>query len=197
MNQSFSGLWPTLALRGGIAIVFGVLALLWPGLTLLTLVALFAVYALLGGAAALAGAIKSRRYDAEWWLLLVLGLVSIGAAVVSVVRPGLTALVLVLLMGANALLIGVLDIIFAIRLRKILRGEWLLGLSGAVSVVFGILVFLYPYAGALAMVWIISFYALVTGTLLLALAFRLRKRARDRQADRRSAQDRRVAAHHP
>jgi len=94
------------------------------------------------------------------------------------VSPGLTALVLVLVMGANALVTGVLDIATAIWLRQRMGGEWLLILSGIASVVFGVLVFLFPGAGALALVWLISVHAIVTGTLLLALAFRVRAWAR-------------------
>jgi len=87
------------------------------------------------------------------------------------------ALVLVLLMGANAIVTGILDIAMAIRLRKVIRGEWLLILTGIVSITFGVLVFLFPAAGALALVWLISFYAILTGVLLLALAWLIRKRA--------------------
>lgn len=197
--------WWTLALRGVIAVLFGVLALLWPGLTLLWLVALFASFALLGGAVSVFGAIKNRKLDEDWWLLLLLGMVGIGAGVIAVVHPGLTALLLVLVMGANALLTGVLDIAIAIRLRKLIRGEWLLLLSGAASIVFGIIVFLFPGAGALALVWLISVYALISGALLLAMAFRVRSRtgvkipaASGGQSDRRVAERRRsLFAGHP
>jgi uncharacterized membrane protein HdeD (DUF308 family) len=197
--------WWVLALRGVIAILFGVLALIWPGLTLLWLVALFAAYALLGGAVSVFGAIKNRKSDEDWWLLLLLGLVGIGAGLIAVVHPGLTALVLVLVMGANALLTGVLEIVVAIRLRKVMRGEWLLLLSGVVSIVFGILVFLFPEAGALALVWLISAYALISGALLLAMAFRVRSHAGEKtsastggQPDRRVAERRQsIFAGHP
>jgi len=167
-----------LALRGVIALLFGVLALVWPGLTLLWLVALFAAYALLGGAASVIGAVRHRHSDEKWWLILLLGLVSIGAGVSTIFYPGLTALVLVLVMGANALVTGVLDIAVAIRLRKAIRGEWLLIVTGIISIVFGVLVFLFPGAGALALAWLISVHAIVTGVLLLALAFRVRAWAR-------------------
>jgi uncharacterized membrane protein HdeD (DUF308 family) len=99
--------------------------------------------------------------------------------VIAILSPGLTALALVLVMGANALIVGVLDIAAAIRLRKVIQGEWLLILAGIASVVFGVLVLLFPGAGALALVWLISVYAIVTGVLLLALAFRARAWARD------------------
>ena len=109
--------WWMLALRGAIALLFGVLALVWPGLTLLWLVALFAAYALLGGVVSIIGAVSNRQSDEAWWLILLLGLVSIGAGVSAIVYPGLTALVLVLVMGANALVTGVLDIATAIADR--------------------------------------------------------------------------------
>jgi uncharacterized membrane protein HdeD (DUF308 family) len=108
----------------------------------------------------------------------------------------MTALVLVLVMGANALLTGMLDIVTAIRLRREIHDEWLLGLSGLAAVIFGVLVFLFPAAGALALVWLISLYAVVTGVLLLGVAYRLRARARGepRRMERRSTPDRRAHA---
>jgi uncharacterized membrane protein HdeD (DUF308 family) len=175
MHELLSRSWWMLALLGVIAFLFAFLALVWPGLTLLSLVALFAAYTLLGGVAWVSGAIRHRRTDEDWWLILMLGLVSIGAGVIAVVHPALTALALVLLMGAYALLIGILEIVVAIRLRKVIRGEWLMILTGLVSIVFGILVFLSPGAGALALVWLVSLHAALTGALLLALAFRARR----------------------
>jgi len=186
-----------LALRGVIAIAFGVLALLWPGLTLLALTMLFAAYALLEGIVSVAGAVKYRNSDDHWWLPLLFGIVSIGAGVIAVMHPALTALVLVLLMGANALVCGIIDIEAAIRLRKVIQHEWLLMLSGVVSVVFGILVFLFPATGALALVWLISLYALVTGVLLLSLAFRLRARTKVGAGERRLTPDRRISTRQP
>ena len=167
--------WWTFALRGAVAIAFGVLALAWPAITLLGLVALFAAFALINGAASAVGALQNRSSDEHWWLGLLLGLVSLGAGVIAIVSPALTALVLVLLMGANAIVTGVLDIALAIRLRRAIRGEWVLFLAGLVSIVFGVLVFLFPGAGALALVWLISVYAIASGVLLLAAAWRLRR----------------------
>ncbi|MGZ5894159.1 MAG: HdeD family acid-resistance protein [Caldimonas sp.] len=161
-----------LMLRGAIAILFGVLAIVWPDLTLLLLVALFAAYALLSGGVSIVAAVRSRGHDSKWWLPLLLGLVSIAAGICAVVYPALTALVLVLLIGANAFVTGVLDIAIAIRLRPVLRGHWLLVLTGTVSILFGVLVFTFPGAGALALIWLISLYAVVTGVLLLTLGLR-------------------------
>ena len=196
MNESLSRTWWIYALRGVLAILFGVFAIMWPGLTLLSLIVLFAVYALLSGAASVIGAMRMRKHDADWWLPLLLGLVSIGAGVIAIVHPGLTTLVLVLLIGANALITGVLDIATAIRLRKTIQNEWLMILSGAASIVFGVLVFLFPAAGALALVWLISLYALVTGLLMFVLAMRLRTRITVGVAERRITPDRRAAHAH-
>jgi uncharacterized membrane protein HdeD (DUF308 family) len=175
MNKLLSQAWWMLALRAVVALLFGILAFLLPGLTLLWLVTLFAVYALISGIASVVGAIQNRTSDRQWWLILLLGLVSIGAGIIAIVAPGLTALVWIYVIGANALITGVLDIAVAIRLRKVIEGEWLLIVAGLASVLFGISVILFPGAGALALVWLISAYALVTGILLLVLAFKARK----------------------
>jgi uncharacterized membrane protein HdeD (DUF308 family) len=198
MDTPYVRHWRVLALRGVIALVFGVLALVWPGITLLSLIALFAAYALLGGAVSVYGAMKNRKVDEDWWLPLLLGLVSIGAGIVAIIHPGLTALVLVMLIGANALVSGVLDIAAAIRLRRHITGEWLLALSGATAIIFGMLTFLFPGAGALALIWLISLYAIATGVLLLGIAFRLRSMEKGgiRRLERRVTPDRRVSAAH-
>lgn len=166
-----------LLLRGVIAILFGVLAIALPGLTLVLLVGLFAAYALLSGAVSIAAGWRSRASDRKWWLALLLGLVGIAAGICAIVYPAVTALVLVLLMGANAMFTGALDIAIAMRLRRVLRGAWMLVLSGIVSIVFGVLVFFFPGPGALALVWLISLYAIVTGVLLLATGLRARRAA--------------------
>lgn len=178
MKELLVDAWWMLALRGAAALLFGVLALLWPGITLLVLIALFAAYALIGGGAALVAAFKLRKRHGDWWLLLLLGLVGLATGAISVLYPGLTALALILLMGANALVSGVFEIIGAIRLRKSLRNEWLLILAGGLSVVFGLLVLIFPGLGALALVWMIGAYAILHGVLLLALAWRARGWAR-------------------
>lgn len=199
MNDMLSRSWRMLAFRGVIAILFGVLALVWPGLTLLVLTALFAAYALLTGVVLVVGSVRSRKSNDDWWLPLMVGLVSLGAAAVATLRPSLTALVLVLVVGANALVTGVLDIATAIRLRKTIRNEGLLILNGAASIAFGVLVFLFPDAGALALAWLISLYALLTGILLLAFALRLRARTTVKatvEKDRRTIPDRRMAPAH-
>ena len=167
-----------LMLRGTLAVVFGLAAVLVPGLTLLLLVGMFAAYALLSGVSSIALAAKSRRVDSKWWLLLLLGLVSVAAAVLAVLYPGMTALVLVLVMGINAVVTGALDVAIAVNLRTILHGHWMMVASGMLSILFGALVIAMPQAGALALVWLISLHAILTGALLLGLGLRARRAAR-------------------
>ena len=174
MKELLARSWWMLALQGFVAVLFGVLALLWPGLTLLWLVALFAAYAIISGAVAVYGAVTNRTMDKGWWLILLLGLVSVVAGVLAIFYPDLTALALVLLMGVNALFTGALQIAVAIRVRKSVRNEWLLVLAGIASIVFGGLVLAFPGAGALALVWFVSFYAVLSGVLLLSLALRVK-----------------------
>lgn len=175
MNEIILKHWWLLALRGAIAVLFGLLAIAWPAITLLTLALFFAAFALLAGAVWTFGAIASRTTDQRWWLMLLLGLVSLAAGVLAAIDPALTTLALVLVMGVNALVSGVIDIVVAVRLRRHMRGEWLLLLSGVVAVVFGIIVLMFPTgAGALALALLTACYALITGSLLLALAFQVR-----------------------
>ena len=174
MNELLQRAWWMLALRGAAAFLFGILALAWPDITLLALVALFAAYAFVSGGAALIAGFQQRKTDKGWWLVLLLGVIAVAAGIVAILNPAITAFVLVLVMGANALFTGIFDIALAIRLRKEIRNEWLPILTGVISAMFGLLVMIFPGAGALAMVWMLSFYAMLTGVLLLALAFRLR-----------------------
>ena len=166
--------WWMPVLRGVAAIVFGVLALAWPGPTLVALIALFAAYAIVSGAVAIVAAIRNRE-QRGWWLPLLLGLASVVAGVLTIVFPAITALALVIVIGINALFVGVLDIAMAIRLRKEIEGEWLLGIAGLLSVLFGLFVILFPGAGALALLWIIGVYAIALGIALVVLGLRMRR----------------------
>lgn len=199
MKDIFLHAWWVLAARGVVALLFGLVALLWPGMTLLAFVLLFAAYALLSGIASVAGAMRSRKSDKDWWTLLLVGLVGIAAGAIAILHPGLTVLILLLLVGAYALVTGVLDLSAAVRLRRVVDNEWLMILNGAASVLFGVLMFLFPAAGGLALLWMISAYAIVTGGLMLGLAFRLRGREREtryRIVDQRVTPDRRGLTAH-
>ena len=174
MHTLLGHAWWMLALRGAAGFVFGVLALAMPGLTLAFLVALYAAYAIVGGVGAISGAIRHRRDTPAWWVPLLLGLCSVAAGVIAIFLPAITALVLVLVMGVNAVATGVFDLITAFRLRGRFRGTWLLYLSGILSLVFGVLVLAWPGAGALALVWMIAAYTIFTGALLLVLGLSAR-----------------------
>jgi uncharacterized membrane protein HdeD (DUF308 family) len=168
--------WWALVLRGVAGIVFGILAFVMPVVTLAALVLLFGAYALVDGIFNIVAAATGGRGARPWWALLLAGLAGIGAGLVTFFMPGLTALALAYLIGIWAIVTGVLEIVAAVRLRKEIRNEWLLGLSGALAVAFGALLLFAPGAGALAMVLWIGAYALVYGALLVFLGFRLRGR---------------------
>ena len=175
MRRALTLSWWHLVVRGLAALLFGVLALLWPGLTLYFLVALFAAYLIVSGIASFASAARQQG-ERGWWLMLLLGVVSLVAAVAAIIYPGVTALVLIAIMGINAIFAGILDLVMAIRLRREIAGEWLLGVAGVISLAFGVLVLAYPGAGALALVWLIALYAIAVGVLLTALGLRLHSR---------------------
>src|SRR2546423_10220973 len=149
--EMISRSWWMFAWRGVVAVLFGVLALIWPGLTLLWLIALFAAFALLAGGASAMAALRARDQPG-WRLALLLGIVSVIAGVLAIVYPGVTALTLIVLMGVNALVTGVIDMVMAFHLRKQMRNEWLLVAAGVVSIVFGAVVVVFPEAGALGLV---------------------------------------------
>lgn len=173
--DSLSYNWWMLALRGLVAILFGVLAFAWPGITLLTLVFLFGAYALADGILALVHAFSAPKGYSRFGSLILNGIISIAAGVLAFVWPGITALSLLLLIAAWAIVAGVFEIATAIRLRKTISHEWLLILAGVVSVLFGLALLVRPAAGALAVLWWIAAFAIVFGVLLLSLAFRVRR----------------------
>lgn len=166
--------WWAVALRGLLAVLFGVVTLLWPGITLASLVLLWGVYAVVDGFFMLAAAILGGPEGAPRWSLLAMGLVSVAAGVIAFVSPGLTALALLFVIAAWAIVDGIFEIVAAIELRKVLTHEWLLGLAGAASIAFGVLMFVMPGAGALALLWAIGTFALVFGALTMVLGMRLR-----------------------
>jgi uncharacterized membrane protein HdeD (DUF308 family) len=166
--------WWMPALRGAIAVAFGLLALLCPWLSHAWQVTCFSAYAVLGGMVWSAGALHNRRADQRWRLPLLLGGIGIGVGVLALTRPAPTSLVLVLLIASHALVCGLLDLAAALRLRKSIRGERLLAGTALTSIAFGSAVFASPNTGALALSWLVGSYALLTGALLLALARRVR-----------------------
>jgi len=164
----------TLAIRGIIALLFGVVALLLPGTALLALVIAFGAYAFIDGVFALAAALTRRERDGRGWLALE-GIAGLIAGVIAFVRPGLTVVALISLVAVWALLTGALKIVLAIRLRREIQDEWLLALSGAASIVVAALIMMAPLKATLAFIWTLGIFAIVLGGLLVALSVRLRQ----------------------
>lgn len=165
--------WWALLIRGIAAVLFAILAFVWPGLTVAALVLLWGAYAIVDGIFAVVWGARSR-----WWSLLMLGILGVVAGLVALFMPGMTALILLMFIAAWAVVRGILEIAAAIRLRREITGEWLLILAGLLSVAFGILLMLFPGAGAIAVVWLIALWALVSGILFISLAFRVRSLTR-------------------
>lgn len=170
----FTKNWWVLLLRGIAAMLFGFLAITRPGITLAVLVLLFGCYALFDGFCALIAAFSGWRHRDDRWLLLLEGLIGIGAGFATLTAPALSAVALVFFIAVWALATGVLKIVQAIRLRKEISGEFWMALSGIASVAFAFLVMMRPAAGALAMAWVIGWYALFAGVMLAILSFKLR-----------------------
>ncbi len=174
MLNNLTKYWWLMLLRGLAAILFGFLAWTWPGLTVLALLMFFAAYALVEGVTAIAMGVSGREEGRTWWQMILVGLLGIAAAIVTIFWPQLTAVVLVTAIGIWAILRGVFEVGAAIRLRRVIEGEWMLILSGVLSVLFGILLLSRPGAGILAIVWLIGIFAVAWGLVESALAFRLR-----------------------
>jgi uncharacterized membrane protein HdeD (DUF308 family) len=164
--------WWVIALRGMVAVLFGLLAFVWPGMTLAVLVLLFGAYALVDGLLAI---VVAARGGTDHRLVLGLeGLVGVLAGLATFAFPGLTALVLLYIIAFWAVLTGVLEVVAAVRLRRVITNEWGLIIGGVLSVLFGVVLIVSPGAGALAVVFLIGAYAVLFGVTLLMLSWQLR-----------------------
>jgi uncharacterized membrane protein HdeD (DUF308 family) len=173
--NALSRYWWVALLRGLVAILFGIVAFALPGVTLATLVLFFAAFAFVEGILAIGSAIGARKTDETWWVLLVEGLLGVAFGVLTFMRPGITGLILLLYIAAWAIVTGALRIASAIRLRREIEGEGWLALGGVVSILFGVFMFAFPAAGALAVLFYIGAWSVVTGVTLCLLAFELRR----------------------
>jgi uncharacterized membrane protein HdeD (DUF308 family) len=160
-----------LLMRGIVGLVFGIIAFAWPGVTIAALVIIFGMYAVIDGVTNLMLGVTRAR---NRWPHVVQGIFGIAAGVLTFLWPGVTAFVLVIFIGAWAIITGVFEIVAAIRLRKEITGEWMLALSGLLSLAFGVLIFAFPAAGAVGIAWILGAYAAAAGIILIALGVKLR-----------------------
>jgi uncharacterized membrane protein HdeD (DUF308 family) len=167
--------WWLLLLRGLAAIAFGVIAFLWPGITLVALTYLFGIYAIVDGVVAIWAAFNAQGDAAPRWWLGLSGVVGIIAGIVAFAYTGITALVLLVFIAVWAIIIGVLQLYAAIQLWKVIDNDWWLILSGLLSIAFGAVLIAWPSTGALAVIWTIAWFAVFFGCMFIGLAFELKK----------------------
>jgi uncharacterized membrane protein HdeD (DUF308 family) len=166
--------WWVFVLRGVVAILFGVLAFIRPGITIEVLVLLFAFWALFDGIFALISSVGAAEAHEPWWPLVLIGLLGIAAGIVTLKWPGITALALLLVIAYWSILRGILEIVAAVRMRNLIQGEGWFILGGIASITFGVLLIIYPGSGLLAVIWLVGLYAVIFGISLLMLGFRLK-----------------------
>jgi uncharacterized membrane protein HdeD (DUF308 family) len=165
--------WSVVVLRGVLALLFGVLAYIWPRATIASFVILFGAYALLDGIFSLVAAFRPPAGESRGMLVL-RGVLGVLAGLAVLAAPGLSAILLLYVIAIWAIAAGFAEIGAAIALRRVLTGEWLLALSGVLSILLGIYMLARPAAGLLALVWAIALYAIIAGIMLIILGFRLR-----------------------
>ncbi len=179
MLEKISRNWWTYAVRGVIAIIFGIVAFARPGQALQALVLVFGAFALVDGIFAIFAGIAIRRYFERWWAVLLEGVTGIVIGLLTFFWPNMTALALLYFIGAWAVITGIFEIVTAIQLRRVITGEWMLILGGLLSIIFGVLMFVFPGAGAVSVIWMIGFYAIVFGISEIIFAFRLHSLRRE------------------
>jgi len=174
MRTSIAKNWWVLVIRGCLGVGLGIVAFVWPGITLASLVILFGAYALVDGVMAIVATVRALESHERWGAFLLEGIAGIAAGLLTMAWPAITAVWLIYLIGAWAVVTGVFEIIAAVKLRKHFAGEWLLALTGVASLIFGVVIMAAPLAGALVIAIWVGAYAFVFGVLLIALGFRLR-----------------------
>jgi uncharacterized membrane protein HdeD (DUF308 family) len=167
--------WWVMLLRGLAAIVIGIIAMAWPQITLVTLVVLFATFSIIDGVFGVVLGFRGEADGTVWWTMVLLGLLALAAGIIAIVYPGLTLLVLVTIIAASAIVRGAFEIYAAIRLRHEIDDEWILGFSGLMSIIFGLLIMWRPGAGLIAIALLIGAYMMALGIFGVALSLRLRK----------------------
>jgi uncharacterized membrane protein HdeD (DUF308 family) len=174
MLEKFSRNWWMFALRGLVAVIFGALALIWHEQVLKALVLVFGSFALVKGIVTVITGLSTAPFFTRWWALLLEGMAGIICGLMGIFMPDITATALMYVIAAWALVTGIFEIVVAIQFRRLLTGEWMIILGGLLSIVFSVLLFVFPAAGAVSMTWLIGLYAIVLGGTELVFAFRLR-----------------------
>jgi uncharacterized membrane protein HdeD (DUF308 family) len=179
MLERISRNWWLYAVRGVVAVIFGVVAFARPEQALQALVLVFGAYALVDGIFAMFAGVAARGYFERWWAVLLEGVAGVVIGLLTFFWPNITALVLLYFIAAWALITGIFEIVAAIQLRRVITGEWMLILGGLLSILFGVLLFVFPEAGAVSVIWVIGIYAVVFGISEIIFAFRLHSLRRE------------------
>lgn len=166
--------WWLYVIRGILAMLFGLAAFFWPGITLRVLVMFFGFFVLLQGVILLIIAFGSKVISTNWWMGLLEGVVSVVFGLMAFMWPGITAIILLFIVAAWAFVSGIIELMAAVQLRKVISGEWVLGLTGILSISIALLLVAQPGAGAVAVTWLIGLYAFIFGALLLYLGVKIR-----------------------
>ncbi|WP_312528639.1 HdeD family acid-resistance protein [Paracoccus sp. (in: a-proteobacteria)] len=173
--RAFAEYWWVLLIRGIAAIIFGLVALFWPGLTAYALLLTFGIFALVDGVMAIIVGFRRKGSDDRWWSWLIDGVLSILIGLMAIFWPVATAIALIIWIAAWAIVVGVMRIIAAIRLRHEIEGEWAMGLSGLLMVLWGVLLFAMPASGILSLTWLFGIFTLMVGIVMIIFAFRVKK----------------------
>lgn len=174
MKAILKKIWAHILVWGILSILFGIISFAWPGLTLTTLVVLFAIAVIAEGIAIVAGAWQAKGENQNWWVMLLTGIINIVAGIICLANPEITALFFVVLMGLSWLITGLVQIYAAITLRKEISNEGWLALAGIISVLAGLFLIFRTGEGALALIWLIAAYAIVFGIILVLLSLKAR-----------------------
>jgi len=174
MKKIIHRAWRHVLFAGIVSLLFGLIAVIWPGISLLTLIWIFAASVVLQGISICVGAFETRKEETNWWMLLLYGLLCVASGVIAFLYPGITAILLGFIISINLLAGGMLQVVMAVHLRKEIRGEGWLALSGLITMAAGIYLLMIPGGGALAMLWLIAIIAIAAGVLLILLALKAR-----------------------
>ncbi len=174
MVGEFGRKWWLLALRGVLAIIFGILVFVMPGIALESLILVYAIYSIIGGVGTVFLGFNLRKSNAQWWVVVLEGVLGVIAGILALLFPGITALILLYIIAFWAILTGITTVVTAIQVRKEIEGEFWLGLSGVISIIFGVLLILFPGLGALSVLGIIGASSILLGFTLIMLAFRVK-----------------------